>query len=68
MHSKPIIAIDAVDGDIQMDLHAELATLALEQCDYLAGGAVAEKLPQGLLVIRDAVLRDQRDEIGWLYG
>jgi hypothetical protein len=46
------------------DAHASPAALFVEHGENLPGGAIAEKLAQGLLVIGNGVLRDQRHEIG----
>ncbi len=45
------------------DVHMRGATFFLEQGDDFAGGAVAEQLAQRFLVVGDAVLFDEGDEV-----
>ena len=65
MQRKSIIPTNALDRFIHLNLDTRIAALAFQHCDYLTGGAIAKKLPEGLLVICNAMLFNQPDEIGW---
>jgi hypothetical protein len=55
---------DGVDGGSGEDAHACVLALALEHGDDLLRGAVAEELAEGLLVVLDAVLLDEGNDVG----
>ncbi len=57
-------ACDGVDGGAGEDADACVFALAFEHGDDVLRGAVAEELAEGLLVVRDAVLLDQGDDVG----
>jgi hypothetical protein len=56
-------ALDFGDPLREEEAHAGRAALLLQHVHDLRGGTVAEELPQRLLVIGDAVLFDQRNEV-----
>ena len=47
----------------ELDLGVGFGALAEEEVEDVVGRAVAEELAEGLLVVEDAVLFDQRDEV-----
>ncbi len=54
---------DGGDVGFELDADASFGAFALEQGDEVAGGAVAEELAEGFLVVRDAVAFDERDHV-----
>ncbi len=56
-------ALHFTDLALQEYLHSRGAALRFQQVDDVLGGAVAEDLPEGLFVIRNVMLFDERDEI-----
>ena len=57
-------ALHLADLAAEKNLDRSLTALGLKHVSNIMGRAVAEKLPQGLLVVGNAMLLDQRDEIG----
>jgi len=55
---------DLTNFRIQKDGHVGVVAFGLEHAENVAGGAVAEKLAESFLVVGDAVLFDEGDEIG----
>jgi hypothetical protein len=56
--------LDFLDFGVQEDLDASVAALDFEHIGDVLRGAIAEKLAERFLVVRDAVFFDQRDEVG----
>ncbi len=62
-HEAVRAALDALDGARHPPLHVAAVAFVAEHADDVLRRVVAEELSQFLLVIRDAVLLDQRDEM-----
>jgi len=60
---ESVRAADFVNFAVQNDLYSRVLALGFEHLHDILRGAVAEKLAERLLVIRDAVLFNQRDEV-----
>ena len=52
------------DADAGAEVDRRFSALAFEEGDDALGGVVAEELAEGLLVVADVVLFDQRDDVG----
>ena len=61
--ARPVVA-DAGDGVAEAGIDVRRVALIDQHRDDLPGRAVAEALAERLLVVDDAVLVDQRDEVG----
>src|ERR1700674_3823027 len=61
---KFVRAPDLLNVAVQNDLYSCSTALGFEQVHNILGGAVAEKLAERLLVIRNVVPFNQRDEVG----
>ena len=61
---KRLSSGDGEDAVAEEDGDVGFGALALEHGDDVVGGAVAEELAEGLLVVGDAVLFDEGDDVG----
>ncbi len=57
--------LNFLDFGVEKDLDFGIAALGFEHVGDVLRGAVAEKLAESFLVVRNAMLFDQRDEVGW---
>ena len=60
---KAIAARHFLDCDVRKQLHSTFTALLFEHVENVLSGVIAKKLSQSFLVVRDAVLLNQRDEI-----
>ena len=58
-------ALNFLDFGIQKNLNISVAALGFQHVGDVLSGTVAKKLSEGFLVVRDAMLFDQRDEVCW---
>jgi hypothetical protein len=63
-HREFSAAFDLLDFGVQKYLDAGISAFGLKHIGDVVRAAVAEKLAEGFLVIRNAMLFDERDEIG----
>jgi hypothetical protein len=59
----PVGVGDGEDGGGELDAGAGVGALAEEQVEDVVGGAVAEELAEGFLVVGDGVFFDEGDEV-----
>jgi hypothetical protein len=63
-HGERGVAPDFADFGINYDFYIGVPAFRFEHADDLSGGIVAEELAESFLMIRNAVLFDEGDEIG----
>jgi hypothetical protein len=61
---KAVVAVDCADVCAEDDSDVSGGTFGEEQVDDLIRGAVAEKLAEGFLVVANAMVLDEGDEVG----
>ena len=64
-HDEPGRVLNFLDFGIQKDLNISVAALGFQHVGDVLGGAVAEKLAEGFLMVRNAMFFYQSDEIQW---